>query len=153
LNRRSIDLRQVRPQAHEALKGVAIRELMDSIPKPLFRPSSTMRELGRAFAEHDHELFYVCGDGEALEGVVSLTDWMRALSRGVGPDTPVGEWMVRQPITLHVEDDGVAAATVIHEHRVKHLPVVKSRATRQLVGCLRTRRLMAHVFNEVGKEA
>ena len=61
--------------------------------------------------------------------------------------------MVRQPITLHVEDDGVAAATVIQEHRVKHLPVVKSRATRQLVGCLRTRRLMAHVFNEVGKEA
>jgi CBS domain-containing protein len=121
---------------------------MDSIPRPLFQPDSTMRELGRAFAEHDHELFYVCGQGEVLEGVVTLTDWMRALSRGAGPDSPVADWMVRQPITLSIEDDGVAAATVVREHRVKHLPVLSSRATRQLVGCLRTRRLMAHVFNK-----
>jgi len=99
LNRRSIDFRQLRPEAHEALKGVAIRELMDSIPKPFFKPCSTMHELGRAFAEHNHELFYVCGEGQVLEGVVTMTDWMRALSRGAGPDTPVAEVMVRQPIT------------------------------------------------------
>jgi len=153
LNRRSLDLRKLRPEAHEALKGVAIRDLMDPIPKPLFRPSSTMRELARAFAEHNHELFYVCGEGEVLEGVVTMTDWLRALSRGAGPDTPVAEWMVRHPITLSAEDDGIAAATVIREHRVKNLPVVKSRANRQLVGCLRTRRLMAHVFNELNESS
>ncbi len=79
-----------------------------------------------------------------------MTDWMRALSRGAGPDTPVTELMVRHPITLSIEDDGAVAATVVREHRVKNLPVVKCRGTRQLVGCLRTRRLMAHVFNRVG---
>src|SRR5580765_7163783 len=109
-----------------------------------------MREVGRAFAEHDHELFYVCGEGQALEGMVTMTDWMQALSRGVGPDTPVAELMVRQPIALCLEDDGVAAATIVREHRVKNLPVVSCRGNRQLVGSLRTRRLMAHVFNRVG---
>ena len=111
-----------------------------------------MHELGRAFAEHNHESFYVCGEGQVLEGVVTMTDWMRALSRGAGPETPVAEVMVRQPITLGMEDDGVAAATVVREHRVKNLPVVKCRGTRQLVGCLRTRRLMAHVSSRVGRQ-
>lgn len=153
LNRRAFDLRKLRPQAHEALKGVSVRELMDSIPKPLFQSSSTMRDIGRAFAEHDHDVFYVCTEGAALEGVVTMSDWIRALSRGAGPETPVGEWMVKQPLTVSIEEDGAMAATVIREHRLKHLPVVQSRTSRQLVGCLRTRRLMAHVFNTIGSGA
>ncbi len=151
LNRRSIDLRKMHPEVHEALKGVAIRELMETVPQPLFKPSSTMREVGRAFAEHSHELFYICGDGQMLEGVVTMTDWMRALSRGTGPETPVAELMARHPITLSIEDDGAVAATVVREHRVKNLPVVQSESNRRLVGCVRTRRLMAHVFSRVGR--
>ena len=45
----------------------------------------------------------------------------------------------------------MAAATLIREHRVKNLPVVKSPANRQLDGCLRTRRLMAYVLNQVSQ--
>jgi CBS domain-containing protein len=92
---------------------------------------------------------YVCGEGESLEGVVTMADWMRALSRGAKPNTPVTELMARHPITLSADEDGVAAANVIREHCVKHLPVVKCRSNRQLVGCLRTRRLLAHVFANV----
>ena len=80
-----------------------------------------------------------------------MTDWMRALSRGAGPDTPVTEVMARHPITLNVEDDGAVAATVVREHRLKNFPVVNCRGRRRLVGCLRTRRLMAHVFGSVGR--
>jgi len=151
LNRRSIDLWKMHPEADEALKGVTIRELIEAVPQPLFKPSSTMGEVGRAFAEHNHELFYICGDGQVLQGVVTMTDWMRALSRAAGPDTPVADLMARHPITLNVEDDGAAAAAVVREHRVKNLPLVSCRSNRQIVGCLRTRRLMAHVFNEVGR--
>ena len=57
--------------------------------------------------------------------------------------------MQTQLATLSVEDDGAAAATVIREHRVKHLPIVSCRGHRRLVGCLRTRRLMAHVFRRI----
>ena len=146
LNRRSIDFRKFHPEAHAALKDVPIRELMDSVPEPVFSLASTMSEVGRAFAEHRHELFYVCGEGQTLEGVVTMTDWMRALSRGAPPHTPVAQLMARNPITLSAEEDGATAASIIREHRVKNLPVVKCRSTRQLVGCLRTRRLMAHVF-------
>ena len=113
LNRRSIDFRKLHPEAHDALKGVAIRELMESVPSPLFKPTSTLAEIGRAFAEHNHELFYVCGEEQSLEGVVTMTDWMRALSRGATAETPVTVLMVCHPIMLSVEEDGAMAASVI----------------------------------------
>lgn len=148
LNRRWIDFRKLHPEAYDTLKTVAIRELMESVPSPLLKPSSTMAEVGRAFAEHNHELLYVCGEGQSLEGIVTMTDWIRALSLGKPTDTPVTELMARHPILLSADEDGVTAANVIREHRVKHLPVVKCRRQRQLVGCLRTRRLMAYVFTK-----
>ena len=91
LNRRSIDFRQLRPEAHEALKGVAIRELMDSIQ----HQSTGFESNALATFKRNRR----SGEGQVLEGVVTMTDWMRALSRGAGPDTPVAEVMVRQPIT------------------------------------------------------
>ncbi len=148
LNRRSIDLWKVHPKAFDVLKATGVRDLMETVPLPLFKPSSTMAEVGRAFAEHNHELFYVCGEGQVLEGVVTMTDWMRALSQGAGPDTPIAELMKHNPVTLCRDDDGAVAATVVREHRLKHLPVVDC-SSRRLVGCLRTRRLMAHVFSKI----
>jgi CBS domain-containing protein len=78
-----------------------------------------------------------------------MTDWMRALSRGAGPDKPISEVMAHHPIAVDVEDDGAAAALIIREYRLKNLPVVDRGKNGQLVGCLRTRRLMAHVFDRV----
>lgn len=149
LNRRATDLWKKHPEVREALRGVPVRDLMDSVPEPLFAPNSTMSEIGRAFAEHNHELFYVCGTDRTLEGVVTMTDWMRAVARGAGPDTPAAELMARHPIALSIEDDGVVAATAVREHRLKHFPVVNCRGNRRLVGCVRTRRLMARVFNRM----
>lgn len=146
LNRRSVDRWTLHPEAFELLKSAKIHELMDTVPQPLFNGTATLDEVGRAFAEHNHELFYVCGEGQVLEGVVTLTDWMRAVSRGAGPNTPVADLMARHPVTVSIEDDGAIAATVVREHRLKHLPVVNRRRNGKLVGCIRTRRLMAHVF-------
>jgi CBS domain-containing protein len=132
---------------------VSVRELMEAVPATVFSPTATMRDVGRAFAEHNQELLYVCSEGQVLKGVMTLTDWMRALARGADPETPVTDLMVRHPITLDVEANGAMAASMIREHRVKNLPVVKCRSHRQLVGCLRTRRLMAHVFSRFDDHA
>lgn len=146
LHRRSVDFSKLHPEVHQALKGVPVRELMDSVPLPVFNSTSTMAEVGSAFAEQNHELFYVCGEGQEIEGVVTMTDWMRALSRGALPETPVTELMAPHPVVLGANEDGAAAVALIREHRVKNVPVVECRSKRRLVGCLRTRRLMAHVF-------
>ena len=151
LNRRSIDPWKAHPRAFQALKGLDLRDLMEPVPQPLLSPSSTLAEVGRALAAHNHEVLYICGKDQALQGVVTLTDWMRALSRGAAPETPVAEFMVPQPIMLSVDDDATRAAMIIREHRVKNLPVVQSRESMLLVGCVKTRRLMAHIFNHIGK--
>jgi CBS domain-containing protein len=141
---------QTHPKVFELLKRTDIRELMDTIPQPLFKPSSTMLEIGRAFASHPHELFYVCAEGDVLKGVITMTDWLRALSRGARPETPIAEAMTPHPIAVSTEDNGSVAAAVLREHRLKNLPVISNRADGKLVGYLRTRRLMAHVFSNVG---
>lgn len=152
LHRRSLDLQKRLPDVQEFLKNVPVRELMESVPMPLLKPSSTLDEVGRAFAHHPHDSLYVCGENHRLEGLVTLTDWMQAVSRGAGPETLVTELMVRQPITVRIDDDGTTAAAIIREHRVKNVPVVQETlGHRQLVGCVRTRRLMAHVFNKMDR--
>ncbi|MCI0535363.1 MAG: FAD-dependent oxidoreductase [Verrucomicrobiales bacterium] len=119
-----------------------------------------LKNIGDAVALRSHameqmEKAETCSDAERrcwfLSFIVTMTDWMRALSRGASPETPVTELMVRHPITVSVEEDGAMAASVIREHRVKNLPVVKCWSNCQLVGCVRTRRLMAHVFTKITK--
>jgi NADH dehydrogenase len=148
LNRRSIDLWKLRPAVHALLKEVPVRELMDPIPKPLLQISSTMDDVARAFVEHPHDVFYVASDSRRLEGVITMTDWLRALSSGAMPETSVSEIMVKRPVAINAEDDAAVAATVLREHNLKSLPVVEH-DDRRLAGCLRARRLIAHVFDQV----
>jgi len=151
LNRRSIDLWKLFPEVYAVLKGVPLRELMDPVPKPLFQRSSTMNEIAYAFIEQPHEVFYVSDEGGSLQGVVTLTDWLRALSAGGRPETLVSELMVKHPVVLTAEDDAAVAVSVLREHNLKNLPVVERRDNRRLVGCVRARHLMAHVFARLGR--
>ena len=51
---------------------------MEPVPQPLLKPTATLREVGQAFVDHTNEFFYVSDDGQTLEGVVTITDLIRA---------------------------------------------------------------------------
>lgn len=119
---------------------------MDPVPKPVFQQSSTMNDVARAFIEHPHEVFYVVDGDWKLEGVITMTDWLRALSNGATPQTPVFEIMVKRPVVITAQDHAPVAAGVLREYSLKSLPVVEQ-GDRSLVGCLRARRLIAHFFS------
>jgi NADH dehydrogenase len=148
LNRRSLDVWKENPQAHELLKGNKVGDLMEPVPQPLLKPDATLRELGLAFVRDGNEFFYVSADGQTVDGVVTITDVLRARSTGAAGGTRVGEFMTRNPVTIAADDDCATASATLREYRLKTLPVVDTKDSRKLAGCLRFRRLMAFVLKE-----
>jgi NADH dehydrogenase len=150
LNRRAVDVWKDRPQVYELLRKTPIKGLMEPVPQPLLSPANTMQEVGQAFVEHGNEFFYVSTDGQALDGVVTITDLLRGQAGASNRSTPVTEFMTRNPVALAIDDDCSVAAMTIQQYRLKSLPVVERMDSRRLVGCIRVRRLMAFVMKEMG---
>ena len=144
LRRRSVDLWKLRPEVFQALRRASVRQLMDPAPL-LLPPTSTLDEIGHAFATSDRDYLLIGTDDQTLTGIVTMTDLARAISMGTAPTTAVAEFMTKQPVTVSISDDPTVAATILREHTLKHVPVVAGRE-RRLVGVLHARRLMAHVY-------
>jgi len=149
LNRRALDIWKDRPEAHALLEGTLIKELMEPVPEPLLKPETTLREVAQAFVKDGQEFFYVSTDGQTLEGVITITDLIRGRSAGAGFSTAAIEFMTKSPVSLACDDTCAAAVAAIREYRLKSLPIVESKETRKLAGCLRVRRLMGYVFKHV----
>jgi NADH dehydrogenase len=149
LNRRAVDVWKDQPQALDLLRGTPLRQLLEPLPQPLLPPTATLREVSRAFVQNSNEFFYVSSDGQTLEGVVTMTDLIRAQSSGATRETPATEFMAKNPIALAADDTCLTAATVLREYRLKSLPIVERKDARRLVGCIRARTLMAYALKEV----
>jgi len=62
--------------------------------------------------------------GEALDGILTERDLMKAVAAGYSDDAKVGDWMTRHPETIEADDStGHAAALMIHGG-FRHLPVL-----------------------------
>jgi NADH:ubiquinone reductase (H+-translocating) len=151
LNRRVVDMWKNRPEVYELLKATPVQRLMEPVPTPLLKPTTTLNEATRAFVEDGHEFFYVSADGQSLDGVVTITDLYRVQPGPTSRDTPVSEFMTKNPVAVSADDDCSVAAMAIREYRLKSLPVVERKDGRKLVGCVRVRRLMAYVIKEADR--
>jgi NADH dehydrogenase len=152
LNRRGLDIWKNQPQAYAVLKGTSVTELMDPVPQPLLKPTMTLREVGQAFVDHTNEFFYVSSDGQTLEGVVTMTDLIQGQSSGATANTPLSEIMSKNPVALSIEDTCATVANALREYRLKTMPIVQSKETRKLAGCVRARKLMGFVMKRVPRE-
>lgn len=150
LNRRSQDAWKDQPLAQEILRRTTVDLLLDAVPQPLLLPSATMIEVSEAFVEGGQDCFLVSSDGVTLDGIVTMTDLMRAQSTAHDRPPTLGEFMTPRPVTLRAGDTCDAAAATFREHRLKTLPVVEKGSMR-LAGCIRARRLMAYVLREMRK--
>ena len=149
LNRRALDTWKGESHAYELLKKTTLKDIMEPVPQPLLKPTSTLSEASHAFVENGHEFFYVSSDGKSLEGVVTITDLLRGRGQGATADSPVSEFMTKNPVALTADDDCAVASAAIREYRLKSLPVVAEKNDRKLLGCIRARRLMAYVFKQI----
>jgi CBS domain-containing protein len=76
----------------------------------------------------------VC-EGDRLVGIFTERDVLRLA--GEGPqfaEVEVGDVMTRQPVTISPDDEILAAAQLMAERRIRHLPVVQGENLLGIVG-------------------
>jgi NADH dehydrogenase len=152
LTRRNATFWAQRPDAVRILRELQFADFVEPPPAPLLAPATTLLEAMQVFARNNPDFFYVSADGVTLDGVVTLTDLLRAQGQGVAADTPVTEFMSKSPITVAQRDDVLTVAAVFREHGFKYLPVVADLASRRIVGFVRARKLMATVMQRIAAE-
>ncbi len=148
--RRTPDTWQDRPRVQAALRELRLAEFIEPAPAPLLRPTETLLEVTRRFADQEVDLFFVASDGGKLEGLVTLTDLLRAQATGLMPETPVEKFMVRNPKVIAVTDSCLVAAGAFREYGHKWLPVVQDVDSRRIAGLVRARRLVTRIMQVVG---
>jgi CBS domain-containing protein len=87
----------------------------------------------------------------ALIGIISERDYARKviLKKRSSHDTPVGDIMTAQPVTVAPEDTVHRCMQVMTEGRFRHLPVVRSG---QVVGMLSIGDLVKAVMDEQSRQ-
>jgi CBS domain-containing protein len=76
----------------------------------------------------------VCRANE-LVGIFTERDVLRMAGEGAAfGDARVGDVMTRSPVTVSPDDDAVAAARLMGERRIRHLPVVQDGNVLGIVG-------------------
>jgi NADH dehydrogenase len=146
INRRTDNAWKDQPAAQDLLARTPIQQLLEPVPQPVLRPDASLREVGKAFANSAHDCLYVARDGLTLEGVVTMTDLIRAQSGGAAPETPVSTFMAKDPVALANDDNCATATAVLREYRIKTLPIVENKNNRRLAGCVRARKLLGYLL-------
>ncbi len=116
------------------LEMVTVEEAM-SRDFQAVRPEMTLEELGRLFEESAHHGFPVV-DGEGrLRGIVTLTDYHRAIEEGRG--RTVAEICTENPLTLFPDQSLHEAMCLFSARDVGRIPVVSREEPTRIVGLLR----------------
>jgi NADH dehydrogenase len=151
--RRMPNVWQERPRVRAALRDFKLADFIEPAPKPLLRPTETLFEVTRRFGESDEQFFFVSTDGDRLEGLVTLTDLLRAQAVGTSPETPLSDFMIRNPAVIKTTDTCLIAASAFREHGHKLLPVVHDKEGLSIAGVIRARKLIARIMQVVGPPA
>ena len=98
-------------------------------------PKQTIRDVARLMAEIDAGVLPV-GENDRLVGMITDRDIaLRAVAKGLGPDTPVREIMSKEQVLYCFEDDDIDdVAKNMGEVKVRRLPVVDR--NKRLVGII-----------------
>ena len=150
ITRRSPNSWQERPRVQAALREFQLAEFIEPAPSPVLRPTATLLEVTRLFGENDAPFFLVSPDGERLEGLVTLTDLLRAHATNLAPESPLAGFMVKHPAVIATTDTCLVAASAFREHGHKFLPVVQDKESCRIAGFITARKLIARVMQVVG---
>jgi len=83
-------------------------------------------------------------EGEALTGILTERDVLRAVAAGIQDDTLVSDWMTRDPETMGPDDTTQHAAVLMIHGGFRHMPLVEGD---DVVGMLSIRDLMRVVLD------
>src|SRR5688572_13667765 len=106
-------------------------------------PQDRLGEVAQRMVDRDVGAVLVL-DGEALAGILTERDVLRAVAAGIDADTLVSDWMTRDPETMAPDDTTQHAAVLMIHGGFRHLPLVEGD---DVVGMLSIRDLMRVVLD------
>jgi CBS domain-containing protein len=131
-------MKVTRRVAHPATK-TKVRELM-ATPIVSGDPRQSLVEAAAQMRANRVSALAVL-DGEAIVGIVTERDLLRAIADGCQPGaTHISQYMTHSPRTIEAGEPAARAAEVMIRHRVRHLPVTDEG---RLIGFLSARDLLA----------
>jgi CBS domain-containing protein len=131
-------MKVVRRVAHQGSK-TTVRELM---AKSIVSGDPRQSLVAAAAQMRAHRISALAVlDGEAIVGIITERDLMRAMADGREPArTHVSQYMTQSPKTIEAAEPAAKAAAIMVKHRVRHLPVTLGG---RLIGFLSARDLLA----------
>jgi CBS domain-containing protein len=106
-------------------------------------PGDALGEVAQRMVERDVGAVIVL-EGEALAGILTERDVLRAVAAGIKDDWKVSDWMTRDPETMAPDDTTQHAAVLMIHGGFRHLPLVEGD---DVVGMLSIRDLMRVVLD------
>ena len=106
-------------------------------------PGDPLGEVAQRMVDRDVGAVIVL-EGEALAGILTERDVLRAVAAGIQDETIVSDWMTRDPETMAPDDTTQHAAVLMIHGGFRHLPLVEGD---DVVGMLSIRDLMRVVLD------
>jgi signal-transduction protein with cAMP-binding, CBS, and nucleotidyltransferase domain len=118
---------QAMRRPEEILAYRTLRQILVAKPKGLWSaaPGDSVLKALQAMTDRNVGLLVVLDQGR-LAGVVTERDCIRRAVLGRKPleTTPIDEIMVRQVVTVDVEHTYADCLRLMHQHAIRHLPVL-----------------------------
>jgi CBS domain-containing protein len=112
-------------------------------------PGHSLRDASEIMIKH-HVGSAVVQDGEALAGILTERDVLRAVATGADPQrTLVGDLMSADVVTAGPDWDVVEAAAVMARRRIRHLVIYEGG---QLLGVLSVRDVLPALLPDTGDD-
>ncbi len=140
IRRRGVNIWQRMPLVHEMLEKQTVLDLMDPVDN-IIGSGSTFENLLESFYSTSKDFYCIVNDGK-LEGIVTRSDLFRAIESGATRSSKVGEYMVKDPISVSESDNALTAAATMKEHGIKRLFVVNNFVDNRLTGYIRAEKLL-----------
>ena len=86
-------------------------------------PQDRLGDVAQRMCERDVGAVLVM-EGEALAGILTERDVLRAVAAGIRDDTVVSDWMTRDPETMDPDDTTQHAAVLMIHGGFRHLPLM-----------------------------
>lgn len=108
--------------------GWLARPLSELMSKPPFTcpVDASLREAATRMNTHGYSCILLVNSDGQLEGILTSRDMTRLIARGHSPDSPVGNVMTRNPISLNPDQTGFDALLATSERKIGHLPIVEN---------------------------
>ena len=151
VKRRSGDLWQKFPLAFKILENQPFSSFIEPMIVKL-GADNTFEDALNLLIEKPLEYCCVVDDDNILKGILTRTDFGRAVDSGVNLRTKVREFMKVDPIIVAVDEQTPAVAATMRLHGIKWMPVVENLDSRKVKGYVRMDTIMKFVLQHLPKQ-